>query len=67
MQGILGETPSAIVVPDDANSVSVFVSEAILTGILCFFCVATVVDESYDNATGALAVGLSVFQGIISG
>ena len=44
-----------------------FFNEAIITGILIFFCVATVVDDSYDQPLGALAVGLTVFQGVLSG
>ena len=67
IQLILCETPSAIIVGDDLNGTSVFLHEAFITGILMFYAVATAVDDSYDQPLGALAVGLTVFQGIIAG
>ncbi|CAK8683073.1 unnamed protein product [Clavelina lepadiformis] len=65
-KGIMGKNPSVIAVPDDVSSMSVFLNEAAMTGILVFFAVAMVVDKSYDQATGPLAIGLTVFQGILS-
>jgi len=64
---ILGETPAAIIVGDDIPTASIFFNELIITGVLMFFCVATVVDDNYDQPLGALAVGLTVFQGVLSG
>merc|ERR1712179_209140 len=64
---ILGETPSAILVGDDLNGASVFLHEAFITGILMFYAAATAIDPSFDQPLGALAVGLTVFQGIIAG
>ena len=66
MQLTLGQNPAVIAIGDDVSSTALFFNEAIMTGALIFFAVAMVMDESYDQATGPLALGLTVFQGILS-
>ena len=52
---------------EGANILSVIGHEIVVTGAMIFFAVATVVQEDYDQQTGPLAIGLTVFQGVIGG
>jgi len=63
---IIGEDPSTIAVPEDASSVTVAMNEMFMTGMLMFFILCTAMDKTYDQQTGAMAVGFTVFQGALS-
>jgi len=66
-QSIKQDIPGPISVAEGANILSVIGHEIVVTGAMIFFAVATVVQEDYDQQTGPLAIGLTVFQGVIGG
>ena len=66
VQITLGDRPSIVIIPSDVSGAAVFFNEAIMTGGLIFFAVTMVTDQTYDQPTGALAIGLTVFQGALS-
>nr|XP_002128950.1 aquaporin-like [Ciona intestinalis] len=66
-QTLRGEMLVPFYISDDANIPAIFFCEVITTGIIIFYTLAMVVDKSYDQATGPLAIGMTVFQGILAG
>jgi len=67
LQAIKGDEPGPFLIAEDANVTAIFFCEVMITGVMVFFTNVMVVDKSYDQATGALAIGITVFQGIIAG
>jgi len=66
-QAIRSDAPGPIEVAPDAYIPAVIGYEIIVTGAMVFFAVAMVVPKDYDQATGPLAIGLTVFQGVLGG
>nr|XP_018672120.1 aquaporin-8-like isoform X2 [Ciona intestinalis] len=66
-QAIKNDEPGPFLIPDDANISAILCCEVMITGCMVFFTVTMVVDKTYNQATGPLAIGLTVFQGIIAG
>ncbi|XP_039251700.1 aquaporin-8-like [Styela clava] len=66
-QAIKNDDPGPFLISDDANISAIIAYEIMATGIMCFFTNVMVGDKSYDQATGAFAIGMTVFQGIIGG
>ncbi|CAK8675622.1 unnamed protein product [Clavelina lepadiformis] len=66
-QAIKGDEPGPFLIADDANIAAIFCCEVMITGTMVFFTNVMVVDKTYDQATGPLAIGITVFQGIIAG
>lgn len=67
LQGIKGDQPGPFLIAEDANISAIFACEVMITGTMVFFANAMVVDKTYDQATGPLAIGITVFQGILAG
>uniref|UniRef100_H2Z382 Aquaporin n=1 Tax=Ciona savignyi TaxID=51511 RepID=H2Z382_CIOSA len=55
-QELRGETITPFYINDDANIVAIFFCEVITTGVIMFYALVTVVDKTYDQATGPLAI-----------
>jgi len=66
-QAIKQDIPGPIVVAESANILSIIGHEIVITGAMIYWVLAMVIEEKYDQATGPLAAGLTVFQGIIGG
>jgi len=67
LQAVKGDEPGPFLIAEDANIAMILCCEIITTGIMVFFTVVMVGDKTYDQATGPLAIGLTVFEGIIAG
>lgn len=67
LQGIKGDDIGPFLIPDDANIPAILACEIVTTGIMCFFTNVMVGDKTYDQATGPMAIGITVFQGILAG
>lgn len=61
-----GGVVGAVTVPEDASGVIVAFNEVFVTGYLMFFILCVAMDDKFSEATGALAIGFTVFQGILS-
>lgn len=66
-RAIKGDDIGPFLISDDANISAILACEVMITGIMCFFTNIMVGDKSYDQPTGALAIGITVFQGILAG
>jgi len=64
---IKGDAPGPITVAEGANIAAVIFHEAIVTGAMVLFAIVTVVQKDYDQSTGPIAIGFTVFQGILGG
>ena len=65
-QIICGGQPGHMTVGDELSWVSVATNEFLTTGFLVFFIMCIAMDTSFDNPLGPLAIGLTVFQGILT-
>jgi len=63
---ICGGQPGHMTVGDELSWVSVATNEFLTTGFLVFFIMCIAMDTSFDNPLGPLAIGLTVFQGILT-
>lgn len=66
-QAIKKDAPGPFLISDDANIPAIIGYEIMATGIMCFFTNVMVGDKTYDQSTGPLAIGITVFQGILGG
>lgn len=64
---IKNDDPGPFLISDEANISAILAYEIMATGAMCFFTCVMVGDKSYDQATGPLAIGITVFQGILGG
>lgn len=67
IQRIKGDDIGPFLIADDANISAILACEVVTTGIMCFFTNVMVGDKKYDQSTGPLAIGITVFQGILAG
>jgi len=63
---VIGRNPGYLVVPENVSVLTVGINETFMTSFLVFFILCVAMEESYENPLGPLAIGLSVFQGILS-
>ena len=62
----MGRNPGYLFVAEDVSVVTVGVNETLMTSFLVFFILCVGMEKTYENPLGPLAIGLTVFQGILS-
>jgi len=63
---IMGRNPGYLLVVEDVSVITVGVNETLMTSFLVFFILCVGMEKTYENPLGPLAIGLTVFQGILS-
>lgn len=67
LQSIKGDEPGPFRIPDGLNVGAVIGAEVMSTGVMVFFGLAMTFDKKYTQATGPMAIGFTIFQGILAG
>lgn len=66
-QVIRGAPPPALIIPDDASSWSIFLSEAIMVASITMYAAELTQNPKMNDPLGVLGLGMSVFMCALSG